>query len=296
MKKIWIGIVLLALLASGCGYTKVPAGYEGVKINTLGGDKGAIQTVKVGRHFYSLKYEMELFPLFKQNYVWTEDVTEGSRTNEAIVFQSKESLTFTANVGISYSVMPGWGDDLYLMYHKGIDEITDIDMRNSVRDAFNRLASSQSVEQIYGEGKAAFVDNVQKMVIEQWEPQGIRVHRIYLVGKMTPPPQVEKSIAAKIEATQKAQMRRNEVAESNAAADKKIAEARGEQESKQKLTDAAAYDIREKAKAEAEAISLIQKQLSESPMYVEFIKAQKWDGKLPTFMGGSDVVPMIALK
>lgn len=53
--------------------------------------------------------------------------------------------------------------------------------------------------------------------------------------------------------------------------------ARIEVEAQQKITQ---------AEAEAESIRLIQEALSTSPDYIEYIKWSKWDGELPTVMGG----------
>ena len=39
------------------------------------------------------------------------------------------------------------------------------------------------------------------------------------------------------------------------------------------------------AKGEAEAISIINKALSENPNYLEWLKTQAWDGKLPLVVG-----------
>ncbi len=57
--------------------------------------------------------------------------------------------------------------------------------------------------------------------------------------------------------------------------------ARIEVEAKQKITQ---------AEAEAESIKLIQDALAKSPDYVEYIKWNKWDGKLPTVMGDNGVL------
>lgn len=54
-----------------------------------------------------------------------------------------------------------------------------------------------------------------------------------------------------------------------------------EVEAKQKVTQ---------AEAEAESIELIQKALAQSPDYVEYIKWNKWDGKLPTVMGDNGLM------
>lgn len=57
--------------------------------------------------------------------------------------------------------------------------------------------------------------------------------------------------------------------------------ARIEVEAKQKVTQ---------AQAEAESIKLIQDALATSPDYIDYIKWNKWDGKLPSVMGESDIL------
>lgn len=52
-------------------------------------------------------------------------------------------------------------------------------------------------------------------------------------------------------------------------------------EAKQKITQ---------SEAEAQSIKMIQDALSASPDYVEYIKWNKWDGKLPSVMGSSDML------
>ena len=57
--------------------------------------------------------------------------------------------------------------------------------------------------------------------------------------------------------------------------------ARIEVEAKQKITQ---------AEAEAESIKLIQDALAKSPDYVEYVKWNKWDGKLPSVMGSDGLI------
>lgn len=57
--------------------------------------------------------------------------------------------------------------------------------------------------------------------------------------------------------------------------------ARIEVEAKQKVTQ---------AEAEAQSIKLIQDALAKSPDYIDYVKWNKWDGKLPSVMGDSDVL------
>lgn len=57
--------------------------------------------------------------------------------------------------------------------------------------------------------------------------------------------------------------------------------ARIEVEAQQKITQ---------AEAEAKSIELIQNALATSPDYIEYIKWNKWDGKLPSVMGDSELL------
>ena len=297
MKKFIQVIILLSIMmVCGFGCTKIDKGYEGAKINTLGTDKGGVKILETGRVFYNpLKYDVITNPLFIQEYVWTASSDEGSETDESITFQSSNSLEFRADVGISFCMKKGQTGILYENYHKTVKQMIDTNLRNSVRDAFNRLGSKRDAEAIYGSGKAEFIKSIEQDVREFWK-ESLDIKKVYLIGSLNPPEQVKNAIAKKIEATQKAAQRRNEVEQSKAEADKKIEEARGAAESAKLAADARAYQISTEAQAEAKGIELINTQLSKSKDYVEYVKAQKWDGKLPGFVGGNSPVPMINVK
>lgn len=293
MKKIPFLIIssfIIMTMTTGC-MTKVDKGYEGAKINTIGTDKGGIEILTTGRHFYNpIKYDVIQNPVFRQEYVWTSSKDEGSKNDESITFQSSNSLKFTANVGISFSLIPNKSGELYEKYHKTLKDMIDSNIRNSVRDAFNRAASERDAEDIYGKGKNKFIADVTDEVTRYWENYFI-IHKIYLVGPLDPPDQIRTAINKKIEAIQKAQQRENEVAESRAAANKKIEIARGDAESRKLDADAAAYEIERMAKAEAKAIRLVNDQLGGSPLYIELERVKAWDGKYPTYVGGG--LPMM---
>lgn len=271
---------LLAIALCSCGYTRVEPKEEGVKIYLAGNDKGDLETLTTGRHFYNpWGVNVELFPLYKQNIVWTADKAEGSKNDDSITFQNSDSMKFNADIGISFSVIPGHGKDLYAQYNKGIDEIAAIDMRNSVRSAFVNQGAVRDVEGVFGKGLPEFMNAVNNEVREIWKARGINVHEVYLIGAIRPDPQVIQSINAKVQAAQNA-----------LAAENKIAQSKAERMQAQEEADAKAYTILAKAKAEAKAIELVQEQLSKSPTYVDYVRAQKWDGKLPGITGG--VIPM----
>lgn len=276
-------ILLPLLLLAAC--SKVPAGNVGVKFYLLGGDKGVdTEELSPGRYWIGINEELYLFPTFTQNYTWTREPIDGDATDESITFQTDQGLSVNADVGISYAVDPSKVTSLFQKYRKGIEEITDVYLRNMVRDALVTEASTRQIEMVYGAGKADLLAAVEKRVRGQVEPLGIKIERLYWAGDFRLPPTVTAAIDAKIKATQFAQQRANEVAAAKAEADKAVEEARG-------VADSTLL----KAKAEAEAIRIKGDALRENPRLIELSAIEKWNGTLPTYTGGG-AIPFIQVK
>ena len=285
--KTKIGMILLAmaLMFGAVGCSKVPAGNVGVKVYLLGGEKGVdTQELTPGRYWIGVNEELYLFPTYSQTYTWTRQWVDENQDNavqqeeladESISFQTVEGLVVSADVGITYEVDPTKVNTLFQKYRKGLPEITDFYLRNMVRDALVTAASTRPIESVYGAGKADLLKEVEKRVREQVAPYGIRLEKLYWAGDFRLPETVVKAINAKIQATQFAAQRANEVAAAKAEADKAIEAARGEAESKLLVAEAEAKSLRLKAEA-----------IASNPRLVELTAIEKWDGKLPHYNGG----------
>lgn len=281
----WVALVLLALLVStnsGC-LKKVPSGYVGVKVYLLGGSKGVeSEQLGVGRYWMGINEQLFLFPTFSQNYVWTQDVREGSPTDESMSFQTVEGMSVSADVGITYSVRPEKVSVVFQKYRKQMDEITDIYLRNMVRDAFVHLASTKPVEDVYGMGKAKLLADVEERVRKQ-VGELFEIERIYLVGDLRLPDQVTTALNLKIEATQKAQQVENQVREAKAEAQKQIAKAEGE-----------AKSLLLVAESQAKANKILAASIT--PEFVQYQALNKWNGVLPTTMIPGGTTPFVTIK
>lgn len=241
--------------------SKVPAGNVGVKVYLLGGNKGVdTEQLSPGRYWIGWNEELFLFPTFTQNHIW-----EGMR------FQTVEGLPVSADVGISYHIEPSKAAFLFQKYRMGVQEITDMYLRNQVRDALVIIAGNMKIDDIYGRQKSNVMADVQKMIKTQTEDLGIVIEKIYWSSDLVLPANVTAALNAKIEAIQKTQQRENEVMQSRAEAQKQIEAARGEAESKIVI-----------AKADAEAITIKGEALRQNPALIELSAIEKWDGKLPT--------------
>lgn len=277
----FIGVIFLALVCVAC--SKVPAGNVGVKVYLLGGDKGVDHEVlSPGNYWIGYNEDLFVFPTFSQNYVWTKDVTEGSPTDEAISFQTVEGMSVSADVGISYSVLPDKVPEIFQKYRKQLDEITHVYLRNMVRDAFVHVASTKPVEDVYGAGKAEMLSEVEAYVREQCKDM-FNIERIYLVGDLRLPSQVTAALNMKIQATQQAQQVENEVRTAKAEAEKKVAEAEG-----------TARSIFVVAEAQAKSNKVLSESLT--PSFIQYQSLQKWNGVLPTTMLPGSAVPFVEVK
>lgn len=277
--KLFFAIAFLAFLTA-C--SKVPAGNVGVKFDLYGGDKGVTgEVVGPGKYWLGWNEEMYLFPTFAQNYVWTAGNDPTSLTDESISFQDREGTQINADIGITYAIRADKADTVFQKYRKGVDEITDVYLRNMVRDAINSETSKMDVSEIYGPGKEELMQRVTGRVKAQVAEIGIEVEKIYWIGAMRLPNTITQAINAKIEATQKAQQRENELQTAKAQAEIEREKARGEADAKLIA-----------AEAEAKANKLVSQSVDAN--LVNYLQAQRWDGKLPQVTGGA--TPLIQLK
>lgn len=266
-------LLLTGLILALAACDKVPVGNVGIKVNNLGGDKGVNDEVLgTGWYWVGFTKSMYIFPTYMQTRKW-----EGQ---EEFQFQTVEGLIVGAPISISYAVEPDKVPVLFQKYRKGLDEITDVYLHNIIRDALILVGSTHTIDDVYGAGKAQLLADVQKMVSDKIGPMGINVDQVSLVGSFTLPDNVVQSINLKIQATQQAQQRENEVATTTAEAQKAVAAAKGRADSRTI-----------EAKAEAAANQTVAASLT--PVLVEYMKVQKWNGsKCAAGCGGKDVLPL----
>lgn len=262
--------IAVAIALTAC--SKVEPGNVGIRVSNFGERGVQGELVEPGKYVYNGPgYQLYEFPTFKQNHVY--------RDGDAIAFGTVEGLTVGADIGVSYRVNKSQATKLFQDYRKGVDEITAVDLRNIIQNAFVNVAGTRKIETVYGSGKKDLIDEVKKQVTLRVAPSGLIIDDLYWSGNPKLPASVVTSINSKIEATQKAEQRQNEVAQAEAEADKARAEAQGFADSQLM-----------KAKAEAEAIQIKGQALRENSNLVDLTIAEKWDGKLPEqyLGGGSD--------
>lgn len=276
MKKILIvGMLAATALLAGCSPAKVPVGNTAVIVNMMGDNKGVQPTeAGVGWKWLTWNEELFLFPTFNQNF-----------NINGIKGQDKDGMVVGLPLGVTLRAAEGSAPLLYKTYRKSMDEIIGVNVPQVVRDAVNAESSKVTAETMYGPSKEDFIKRIQTRVQTHFETRGVIVENLYLNGQIDLPGPVVEALNRKIEATQKAQQRENELRQTIAEAEKAKAEAEG-------LKQAAIL----RAEGEAQALNIKGAALRNNPGVVELNAIDKWDGKLPTVTAGNNALPFINIK
>ena len=289
-----LGVFIGAWLASSLlvRATRIEAGYVGIEVNLAGSQRGASEIpVRTGWVLYSpLTTQVIEFPTYVQTVKWTRDLSEGHPVNEEMGFNSKEGMEIFADVSLSYAIEPGRVPDFYVKYRVNqLDAFTHGILRDIVRNSLNEVASTYTVEDIYGEKKAQFLGQVEHLIQAKIANVGVGVQQFGFIGAPRVPGVIAQAITAKAQAIQEAERAKNELATTQAEAAKKIAEAEG---------DAKSAVMRAQGEADANRI----RQNSLTPQLLELRRLEnqralieKWNGQLPSVETGQNGGLMLQL-
>lgn len=275
-----LSIITVLFLGAAC--TRVEPGHVGIRVDFAAGDSNSIEILtNPGLYRDIWAEEVYQFPLFEQTYSWTKDVNEGSPLDESITFQTAEGVSVNTDIGMTLAINSEHVKELWLTYRKGVGEIIAGPLRNKLRDAMNKYGALIKVEDLIANGKNILADSVTKHLNREFNSKGILVQKVSIINSIRLPENVNKAINFKIEATQKAIARENELRETEALSKKKIIEAEA---------DARVASIA----AETEARNLLLKSRQLTPLIIQYEAIQKWDGKLPQVSSGTST-PFITI-
>jgi regulator of protease activity HflC (stomatin/prohibitin superfamily) len=252
--------------------TRVEPGHVGIKVNNFGSSAGVSdQSLGVGWYFTPVGTNIYEYPVYTSTYAWTASATEQNANNESFNFQDRNGLNLSADVSVAYRVDPVRAPVLFQKYRTDMPGIVGGPLRNAVRSALVEEAAKLGVEEIYGPKKGELLTAVWRDVSHYFEPFGLHVEQLYWASNIRVPDQVLSQINTKIANEQAALAAQANVATVRANADAAIAEAEG------------------KAKA-----SQVEGQaLRANPEILRQRAIEKWNGQLPTYMGGGGQLPFI---
>jgi regulator of protease activity HflC (stomatin/prohibitin superfamily) len=274
--------------------TRIGAGYVGVEVNLAGSQRGTQDIpVRTGWVFYSpLKTQIIEFPTFVQTVKWTADVNEGHPINEELAFNSKEGQEVRTDVSLSYAIDSVKVPEFYVKYRTDdLDRFTHGILKDIVRNSLNEVASTYTLEDIYGENKARFLRESRERIQAQLAPVGVQIQQFGFIGKPRFTAAIEQAITQKTQAITEAERARNQLAVTQAEMAKSVAEAEGEAKSQVARAQGEATSLIARARGEAEANRL--RQASITPQLLEWKRLEnqralvdRWNGSVPqTILG-----------
>lgn len=280
-------VLLFAVVGSTTGcYDVVAPGHVGIKVNRYGQGRGvADYPIRTGMVWYNpFSTSVIEYPVFMQTASWTSNPHEGNAQNEEISFNSKEGLSISADVSLSYQLNADKASHFYVKFRAdNIDNFTHGFLRNVARDAFTEEAAHYTAEELYGLKKEEFLTHVRARVNSQVDSLGITVEQLGFIGLMRLPPNVVDALNAKVKAIQDASTAENQLRTAQANAAIRVAGADGEAKARVAA-----------AQGDAQANRLLQASLT--PQLIEWRRLNlqeqainKWDGTLPTYNGGGAV-------
>jgi hypothetical protein len=241
---------------------RIDAGHVGIKVSNIGDNRGVGKTEYVtGWVFYnswiSRIYE---FPIHQQHIEYEEaDIV------------TKGGFRATIKPSFNYSINAGNVANMFQNLRVGVKEMEQGWLKNAIVGSVNDVANRYTVDSIFNhreEFESSIVKECNKRVSQWFNVSQLRTN-------IVPPKEISESIIAKTRAIQEVQVAENQRQVAVAEAERKIAEARG---------DSAQAVIQAAGRAEA----IKKEQLSLTPLYIEYIKIQKWSGQVPTTVAGGN--------
>lgn len=302
-----VAVITVCGGAWGCmGCTLIEPGHIGIRVERAGANRG-VQDLPIVSGWVSYNPITETvieFPTTVQTAIWTSNTNEGHQVDESITFSSKEGVSVSADVALSYHVDAQHAGRLYTRFRTtDLDNLTHGYVRNLVRDALNEEACSMAIQDIYGPEKTAMLEHTLARVRDRMGHDGFVVDQLSFQGSLRLPRNVVDAINRAMQATQDAVAAQNRVAQIEAEARQHVAEAegranaaraeaQGQADSLLIRTHADAENRELMAAAEAHANQVVSGSLT--PAVLEYRRIQKWNGTLPTVSAGN-ATPMISV-
>lgn len=253
-------IAIIASIIQPFAIEKVDSGYKGIKVSLVGSQRGVTNyQYKTGWVVYNTWTEQMLeFPTFQQHIEYDDQqvITKGG-------FPATIKPTF------NYSLKEANIGDMFVNLRLDVKQVEQGWLKNAIIGAVNDVANTWEVDSIFGhrqQFEASIVAECNVRLAKWFNVSQLRTN-------ITPPEALQEAIISKTKAIQQAEASEQQALTAIAEGKRKVAVARA---------DSAETIIN--AQAAALAIKIKQNQLS--PLYIEYVKWNSWDGKLPTTVTG----------
>lgn len=266
-------VVIFGLVVGLAGMKTVDAGFRGVK-KTNWGQVDTSVSLGEGLHIVNPFSGDDVVPM----EIRTQKVTAlaNSGTNDL--------QSVSAEVAVNIKLNP---DRIQYIYKEvGLDYQGRI-VTPAIQEAVKQVTAKFKAEQLITQ-RESVKSQIEESLRSNLAERGIVVEEVFIT-EFNFSEEFDKAIEAKVKAEQDALKAKNDLERIKFEAQQAEAKAIGEKQAAIAKAEGEAQKILIEAQSQAEAIRLINEQLEKSPEYIEYVKAQRWDGKLPIFVGGGEI-------
>ncbi len=275
MKNVKLLLLAVVLGASAGCMTHVDAGHVGVEVNSCSGGGVKNESISVGYHWTGPCTDIIEYPTYQQTLVLAATKEGGDPINVT----SSEGLPISVDVSLSFTLDGAKVPHIYTKYRKDLEHIQTTFIKQAVREGLQETFAKYTAQQLYSDKKEIARAETQGFLTKKLVADGFEVTQ-FTVNEVRVPNEVLAAIKSKVAMSQSAQEAQQAVAKSEAVGRQAVAQATAEAEAKKLRADAEAYSNRKIAE-------------SISPTLVEYLRVQRWDGKMPQVSGGG--TPLINL-
>lgn len=261
-RRILIGVVgLILLIILFMSWQDVDPGEEGFIYKPYGGG------VDTSKYYAEVTYLVAPW-----NDIITYNVRQQSRSYESQVMDIN-GTEIGLVVAVNYHAEKGKTALLHLRHGEAYAEsFVDKKVKGAIKDVVGRY----TYEEIYSSKREALEVEIESILETDFDGNYIALDFVE-IADVNLPENIALEITVKETQKQKNKTSELKKIEEKNLADAKIERARG---------DSAQAIIN--AMSETEAIKIKAEQLKKSPQYIEYMKAKKWDGVLPSVMSGQN--------
>lgn len=264
---------IVMILLSCISY--VPTGYTGI-VTTFG--KVHDETLDAGLNFHA---------------PWDNVINMDNR-EQRITFNleafSKDIQQVDVQGSINYNIDKSTAMNLYKDVGTNYSEIL---IGPRINEDVKIIIARYTAENLI-ESRQKAADAIYELIKSELAPKGINVIS-FAIENIDFTDAFESAVEAKQVATQEKQkaqtQQEQQTMEATQAAERQRIAAQAQADVAKIEADADAYATKVKAEAEAEANDKINKSLTDQ--LISYNQMLRWDGKLPTFMGGDSMIPVL---
>jgi regulator of protease activity HflC (stomatin/prohibitin superfamily) len=226
---------------------RIDAGHTGIRVNLVGTNKGVDDITEVtGWVVY-----MPLFTAIYEFPTYTQ-----VKDYDAFIVNAKDGSEFTVDPTFSYYVDAQSVPRIFRQYRKSLGELENGFLKNVIFDCYRIVANKYPSDSLMS-NRQRFEDEVQDKLATLLRDEGFVYQQ--LTSNLIPPKSLKEAIDAKNKTIQEALQSENRLRQAEADAKAKIITA----EAEKKVNDLKASAL--------------------TPLIIQQMFIEKWDGKLPVY-------------